>query len=245
MLFNIFHRSKPLPKLPIITDIHNHVVPGVDDGSPDVETSLMLMEHLHDWGFQRLFASPHSTQDTFENTPQSIEKPVADLTDALGKSGLDLEFHHHFEYRLDNFFISQFEAGNILCLPGNYLLVENSFSVEPYGLESLLFNIREKGYTPILAHPERYRYYSDMYRHRYEELHEYGLFFQVNLPSLAGHYGHTARQMALYLLEKGWAQFVGTDLHRMSHVESIEHYLRSSDFKKDLKYFERLQNDSI
>lgn len=245
MLFDFFFRPKQLPKLPLITDIHNHVVPGVDDGSPDVETSMQLIEHLHNWGIQRIFASPHSTQDTFENTPQSIAEPVAKLTEALQDSSLNIEFHHHFEYRLDKFFIKQFEEGNILCLPGKYLLVENSFSVEPYGLETLLFNIREKGYTPIMAHPERYRYYSESHRHRYEELHEYGLFYQVNLPSLAGHYGHTAREMALYLLEKGWAQFVGTDLHRMSHVESIEHYLRSSNFKKDLKYLERLQNDTI
>lgn len=245
MLFDFFTRRKAVQKLPIITDIHNHVVPGVDDGSPDVETSIALIKHLNDWGIERIFASPHSTQDKFENTPQNIVGPVNELKDALSKSNLGIEFHHHFEYRLDKFFMSQFEAGNVICLPGRYLLVENSFSVEPYGLETLLFNIREKGYTPIMAHPERYRYYSDNHRYRYEELHEYGLFYQVNLPSLAGHYGQTAREVALYLLEKGWAQFIGTDLHRMSHVESIEHYLRSSNFKKDLKYLETLQNDTI
>lgn len=245
MLFDFFFRHKPLPKLSLATDIHCHVVPGVDDGSPDTETSLSLLQHLHEWGIERVFASPHSTQDKFENTPQSITGPLAELSEALQNHGLNIELHNHFEYRLDNFFISQFEQGNIISLPGNYLLVENSFSVEPYGLETILFNIREKGYTPILAHPERYRYYSDNHRYRYEELHEYGLFFQVNLSSLAGHYGNTARELALYLLEKGWAQFVGTDLHRMSHVESIEHYLRSSSFKKDIKYLENLQNDSI
>lgn len=245
MLFDIFRKPKTIQQLPIFTDIHNHVVPGVDDGSPDVDTSLELLEHMHDWGLTRIFASPHSTQDTFENTPQSLAEPVGRLTEAMEKAASGIEFNLHMEYRLDKFFMRQFEDGNLLCLPGKYLLVENAFSNEPWGLESLLYNIRCQGYTPVLAHPERYRYYSHNHRYRYDELHEYGLYFQINLLSLAGHYGKLERETALYLLEKGLVQFIGTDLHRRSHVESIEAYLRSSNYRKDLKHLQRLQNDSL
>ncbi len=245
MFFNIFQKSKAIQKLPFITDIHSHVVPGVDDGSPDIETSVDLLSHMADWGLTRIFASPHSTQDTFENTPQSITQPAAELARAVDEKGLSIELSTHMEYRLDEFFMKQFESDNLITLPGKYLLIENAFSNETWGFESLLYKIRHAGYTPILAHPERYRYYSRSHRYRYAELHDYGLFFQVNLLSLAGHYGKLERETAIYMLQHGLVQFVGTDLHRASHVESIERYLRSSTFRKDLKYLDKLHNDTL
>lgn len=245
MLFNFFTRSKQIQKLPVFTDIHNHLVPGVDDGSPDVETSMELLSHLHDWGITRIFASPHSTQDTFENTPQSLEEPARKFADAISRSDLGVEFNMHMEYRLDQFFMRQFESDNLVSMPGKFLLVENAFSNEPWGLEALLHNLRSKGFTPVLAHPERYKYYSISHRYRYDELHEYGLYFQVNLLSLAGHYGKLERETALYMLKHGLVQFIGTDLHRISHVRSIEEYLRSSNYRRDRKYLEMLQNDTI
>lgn len=245
MFFNIFNKSKSIQKLPFITDIHSHVIPGVADGSPDTQTSLELLGRMSDWGLTRIFASPHSTQDTFENTPETIAEPTSKLKKAITESGLNIDLNVHMEYRLDQFFMSQFESGNIISLPGNYLLIENAFGNETWGFEALLYKIRHSGYTPILAHPERYHYYSRNHRHRYAELHDYGLYFQVNLLSLAGHYGKLERETALYMLEHGLVQFVGTDLHRASHVESIENYLRSSNFRKDLKYLSKIQNDSI
>lgn len=245
MLFDVFKRSRPPQTLPFHTDIHCHVVPGVDDGSPDVDTSMQLLEHMSDWGLKRIFASPHSTQDTFENTPRTLAEPYALLSEAVRRSDLGIELHLHMEYRVDTLFIAQFEAENLIHLPGKHLLVENPFSNEPYGFETLMFNVRSKGYTPILAHPERYRYYSERSRHRYHELHEYGILFQINLLSLAGHYGKLERETALYMLKQGLVQYVGTDLHRESHVRSIEAYLRSSDYRKDLKLLERVQNDSL
>lgn len=245
MFFNIFHKSKPIQKLPFVTDIHCHVIPGVDDGSPNLETSIDLLSHMADWGLTRIFASPHSTQDTFENTPETIAQPSSELRAAIQQQNLPIEMNVHMEYRLDRFFMKQFEDGNLIALPGNYLLVENAFNTETWGFESLLHRIRSTGYTPILAHPERYRYYSGSHKYRYAELHDYGLYFQVNLLSLAGHYGSLERDMALYMLERGLVQFVGTDLHRASHVVSIENYLKSSKFLKDIKYLEKIQNDTL
>lgn len=245
MFFNIFHKSKAIQKLPFITDVHCHVIPGVDDGSPDAQTSVELLSHMADWGLTRIFASPHSTLDTFENTPQTIAQPTAELSKAIADKGLQIDLNVHMEYRLDEFFMRQMDSGNLLTLPGKYLLVENAFSNETWGFEALLYKIRHAGYTPILAHPERYRYYSRSHRYRYAELHDYGLYFQVNLLSLAGHYGKLERETAVYMLEHGLVQFIGTDLHRASHVESIERYLRSSNFSKDLKYIAKLQNDTL
>lgn len=245
MLFDFFIRKKAPAKLPFHTDIHCHIVPGVDDGSPDAETSVKLLEHMHDWGIDRVFASPHSTQDTFENTPAALAGPFRELTEAVEKAKLPVELHMHTENRIDDFFLQQLEKNDLLVLPKNFILLENSFSVEPWDLNRLIFDVGVKGLVPILAHPERYRYYNGHHRDRYFELADSGLMFQINLLSLAGHYGKRERETALFLLKNRLVQFIGTDLHRASHVESIERYLHSHAFKSDLKLLDNLQNDTL
>lgn len=244
MLFNLFGPKTPA-KLPFSTDMHCHIVPGVDDGSPDLQTSLQLVEAMAEMGLRRIFASPHSTQDTFENTPQSLAAPFQSLVDGVSDMGLDVELHRHAEYRLDEFFISQFNNGNLTTLPGNHILVENSFSIEPFNMELLLFDLKVAGYVPILAHPERYKYYSVHHRSRYKSLYASGLKFQINLLSLAGHYGKHEREVAVELLKEGMVDYIGTDIHRMHHIESINKYLKSSQFKHDLKYMSGIKNDSL
>lgn len=115
------------------TDIHCHIVPGVDDGSPDVGTSVELVERMKGWGINRIIASPHVTQEAFENTPETIAPALAALKSGLDAKGVDVELSHSAEYRIDEFFMAQLEAGNVVALPGNYLLVENSFLQEPWG----------------------------------------------------------------------------------------------------------------
>lgn len=244
MLFDFFFKPKTPQKLPFTTDIHCHVLPGVDDGSPDAETSVELLSHMADWGFERIFASPHSTADHFENTPQTIAAPFAELKDAAARAGLSLGLEHHFEYRVDQFFIQQLDNKNIKTLPDDFILIENGFDQEPWGLEHIIFELLSKGYRPVMAHPERYRYYRNNFS-RYAELHDKGLLFQINLLSLAGHYKANERDIALKLLKQGMVSFIGTDVHHMDHVNSIERYLRSSDFGKDVKLFDQLLNDTI
>ena len=130
MVFDFLFRHKK-PELPFKTDIHCHIIPGVDDGSPDSETSAALLAQMRELGFQRVFASPHVTQDTFENTPENLACPTEELRAEIQRQGLDIELHRHAEYRLDDFLLRQLKAGNITPMPGEYLLVENSFSQEP------------------------------------------------------------------------------------------------------------------
>lgn len=244
MLFDFLKRKQP--KLPFVTDIHCHIVPGVDDGSPDIEYSEILLDDMDYMGLKRIFVSPHVTQDKFENTVETLTEPFASLQSAAKEINPAMELHCHAEYRLDQFFMQRLGSEETLpCLPGNYILVENSFGQEPYDLDSVMFDLRMKGYTPILAHPERYKYYNQLNRGRYAELHAAGILFQINLLSLSGHYGKTERATALELLEAGWVQFIGSDIHRQRHTYSIIEYMKSSDFRHDLKLMKNLKNDEI
>ena len=236
-------RATPAPLL-ISTDIHCHIIPGVDDGSPDVATSLELVERMASWGIRRIIASPHVTADTFENTPATLDAPMRRLSAAIADKGIDIGLSRSAEYRLDNFFLKQLKEGLVTPLPGNHLLVENSWDCEPWHLDNLLFDIKLQGFRPILAHPERYIYYLKYTPHRYGELHRAGTYLQINLLSLAGYYGKDEQKMAESLIERGYADFLGTDLHHHRHADAIEAYLASKRYARIAGKYRPL-NDAV
>lgn len=243
-MFNFF-KNKPTESAGLFfhTDIHCHIVPGVDDGSPSVERSVELVRSMSGWGITRIIATPHVTQDTFENTPDTIAQPFAELRHALADNDISIELSHSAEYRMDEFFLAQIQAGNLLPMPNGFILVENSYIQEPWNLDKLLFDLNIKGLRPILAHPERYLYYHDK-RDRYRQLHDRGTLFQINVLSLSEFYGRAERRVAEWLIEEDMVDFLGTDLHSRQHAASIDSYLNSKDYRRHRKALEgRILND--
>ncbi len=232
-MFNLFRKKIDTPaELFFHTDIHSHVIPGIDDGSPSVEVSAGLIKRMKSWGLTRIIATPHVTETTFENTPLTMDAAMDELKAELNAQGIDIDLSHSAEYRLDDLFNREFAAGNISPFPNDYILVENSFIQEPWGLDETLFDLKVKGYNPILAHPERYSYYHDK-KERYKKLHNDGTLFQVNLLSLAGHYGRDVRRAAEFLIKNEMVDFIGTDLHNERHADAVEAYLASKDYVRD------------
>ncbi len=243
-LFRIGSNKKLLPWM-VKTGIHCHIVSGVDDGSPNVATSLELLERMASWGIERVIATPHMTQDTFENTPDILDGAMDKLLKGLEeRPDIKVEVSRTAEHRVDDFFISQFEKGLIMPYPGNYILIENSWVQEPWNLTELIFELKRKQYIPIMAHPERFSYYQDN-RKKYEELHRAGNLFQINLLSLSGYYGSAAKKTARWLIKNGMADFIGSDLHHHKHADSIEAYLASSDYRKLLDSGFMPKNDIV
>lgn len=244
-MFNFFSKKRQPQPLFFHTDIHCHIVPGIDDGSPDVETSVSLLEQMHSWGLNRIIASPHITFGTFENTHHTIDEAYRTLREHTDTRLPGLEISYSAENRIDDLFLKNIENGDLLTLPGKLLLVENSYMQEPWNLDHLLFDIQVKGYRPILVHPERYSYYHTK-KGRYEAIHAGGTSFQINLLSLAGYYGKAEKKVAEQLIEKGLVDYIGTDLHRQSHVDAISAYLASKDYEKHRGALSgRILNDSI
>lgn len=244
-MFNFFSKKREQQPLFFTTDIHSHVVPGIDDGSPDVETSLELLDAMAGWGLKRILASPHITYGSFENTSETIAEAFGELQKAASEKGLELELGYSAENRIDDLFLQNYEEGKLLTLPGNILLMENSYMQEPWNLDQLLFDVQVKGYRPILVHPERYSYYYGK-RERFAEIHNAGVEFQINLLSLAGYYGPGEKKYAEFLIQKGWVDYIGTDLHRAGHVKAINEYLASKDYEKHRAALEgKIKNDMI
>ena len=209
----------------MLTDYHSHILPGVDDGVRNQEEALGVLARLEREGVESLWLTPHIMEDV-PNRTADLQQRFAELQGAYGGP---IRLHLAAEYMLDSLFVDRLEAGDLLPLGerGDALLVETSCFTPPMDLDGLLQRIREKGYQPLLAHPERYVY---MTWADYTRLHEAGVLFQLNLPSLAGGYGPDARRKAERLLKARWYHRTGSDLHRLSHFRhALETPLRGAD----------------
>lgn len=242
-MFNFFKREKNRPQLPYTTEVHCHILPGIDDGARDVAHSISLIHQMKEWGVEKIVATPHVTEASFENTPQTIDAAQAQLRQEIDLDELGLTLCYSAEYRLDDNFLGILERGEMIPMPGNHILIENSYLQPFWDIKSLIFNLQMKGYSPILAHPERYAYYYQE-KEIYKELHEQGCEFQINILSLAGYYNKHAKEVAEWLISKQMVDYLGSDLHNRNHVMCIDKYLSGRDFSKHMRNI-ALKNDYL
>lgn len=223
-MFTFFKKHRPGPNLEILTcDMHSHLIPGIDDGVPDLETSLLLIRGLIDLGYKKLITTPHVNADSFRNTPAIIQEGREDVIREIGRQGLSVEFQAAAEYLIDDGFTDNVSGPAVfLTLKENLVLVEFSFAVPAINLRKILFDLQLKGYQPVLAHPERYLYFAGN-KAWYDQLREIGCLFQLNLLSFSGHYGSEVRDLAQFLVKKRYVEYLGTDMHHPGHLELLRH----------------------
>lgn len=235
-MLSIFRRKTPeSPDLSgLVTDMHSHVIPGIDDGSQDIDTSLQLIQGMADLGFKKLITTPHILWDIFKNDVKTITPAYKQLQEALKANKIKIPVQFAAEYFLDDHVDELIEKDvPLLTLKGNWVLVEFSFVSVPLNLKEKLFDLQIAGYNPILAHPERYTYFLKE-RAIYDELKEAGYRFQVNLLSLTGYYGKAALELAQYLIKKKYVDLLGTDLHHTRHLQAFQSATQLTDIVKSL-----------
>lgn len=205
-------------------DMHSHLLPGIDDGAPDMETSLELIRSLVKLGYTRLYTTPHVMSELYPNTRDIIFQKRDAVLQAIENEAVKLEkFDAAAEYFIDENFVGLIKKEPLLTLPGNRVLVEMS-TYQPYpALHQVLFDLQMKGYKPLLAHPERYRYYNSA--EDFENLKLLGCEFQTNILSLSGYYNTAVQAAARTLLQHKLIDFLGTDLHHMRHLENLRQAL--------------------
>ncbi|MDO4949850.1 MAG: capsular biosynthesis protein [Bacteroidales bacterium] len=194
------------------TDWHSHILPGVDDGIPTQEEAFQVLERFEQLGFSTLWLTPHVMED-IPNTTENLRQKFQDFTSAYNGT---IKLHLAAEYMLDNGFEERLHNNDLLCigvLNTKTLLVETSYFSPPMDLYGTLKRIRDKGYQPLLAHPERYLY---MGSNDYERLKAMDVHFQCNVSSLTGAYGKEASHKFFTFLAKGWIQALGTDTHMLN-----------------------------
>ncbi|WP_285009826.1 tyrosine-protein phosphatase [Pedobacter faecalis] len=204
-------------------DVHSHLLPGIDDGSPDVTQSVALIKQLNELGFRKFLCTPHIFKELYPNTCDTINPALAQTREALTKAKINVELGAAAEYMIDeNFEISD----DLMCLPEKYLLIEMSYLNESPNIEKTIFDLQIKGYNIILAHPERYVFYHKSLT-KLERYKDMGVMLQMNLLSPTGYYGKEVKRAADYLLERRYYDLTGTDLHHDKHLQALTDAVKS------------------
>lgn len=230
MVFDWFHSSLPKDFFQGACDVHCHLLPGVDDGFPTEEKSLEALKWLGDHGIRKMKLTPHFMKEYAENTRTTIEERFKSFAQGEA-SKLPVKLSLAGEYMLDSGFMGHCEEGFLtLDKEGTLVLCETSYMMMEPQAKERLYNIMLKGYQPVIAHPERYQYAD---KGLYQRWKQRDYLFQLNLLSLSGAYGNTAKAKAHQLLKDGMYDFVGSDLHRLNNLEQMVQAIRLSKIATD------------
>lgn len=199
-----------------LTDWHSHILPGVDDGIKTLDDSLKVLEQYEQLGVADVWLTPHIMED-YPNETADLKERFESLKKAwTGKTRIYLAA----ENMLDSLFERRLETNDFLPIgeKKKHLLVETSYLNPPYAMEDMLEGVFKAGLTPVLAHPERYRYMDEK---DYTRLKEQGIIFQLNYLSVVGGYGETARKKSHWLLKNGMVDLLGSDVHKLAYVNRM------------------------
>ena len=199
-------------------DVHCHILPGVDDGFKDEETAINALRFLERKGFEKVRLTPHFMKEYADNTKEHIAKVFEDFKQKATQS-CGIQLYLGAEYMLDAGFPEHFKQGFLTFDQSDVLvLCETSYMMNVPNMKEMLYDVMCEGYSPVIAHPERYQYAS---RRQYEHWKSMGYQFQLNLLSLTGLYGAPAFEKSHDMLQKKMYDYVGTDMHRLDNFINL------------------------
>ena len=219
-------------KFNITIDLHSHLLPAIDDGSKSLDESVEIINRFKNLGYEKLIITPHVMNERYNNSTELILKKYNELKDNIDFMDLFVSA----EYNMDEEFIKRVKNKDLLIIDDKYILFETSYYTKPIVFEEIIFDIQSLGITPILAHPERYRYFWDDFN-KYKKLKNLGILFQSNINSFGGYYGKIAKKAVKFLAKEGMIDFLGSDVHSMKHLKFLENVINSNElnvvFKKN------------
>lgn len=222
-MFSFFTKKKFLVDyLEGFVDIHNHILPGIDDGAKNVGESIELIKGFGEFGVTNFICTPHIMENYYPNNPDSIHKSLTELKNGLHQKGLsNITIEAAAEHMIDSNFEKLLENDEFMPLSKQYILIEMSYLQIAMNFEAAVKRIKEKQRFPILAHPERYSYFHQNLR-KYETYKNKGLLFQLNLLSLSDYYGKEVQKLAFILIESSQIDFIASDVHKINQLEKMK-----------------------
>jgi protein-tyrosine phosphatase len=195
-----------------VIDLHSHILPGVDDGPAELEGALELARAAVADGIELVAATPHVRED-YPTSAELMERRLEELRAAVGAAGIALELRPGGELALEELGRDEAELRRF-GLGGNadYLLVETPYFGWPLDLGQRLFDLRARGVTPVLAHPER-NAEVQANPELLQPLVEAGTLVQITAASVDGRIGRQARASAFELLDRAWVHLLASDAH--------------------------------
>ncbi len=197
-------------------DLHCHLLPGIDDGAPDLATSLAMARIAADDGIKVVACTPHIYPGMYENNGPAIRQAVAELQTRLDEAGIPLRLTLGADTHIAPDLVAGLRAGRVPTLhDSRYFLLEPPHHVAPPRLAETVFDLLAAGYVPVITHPERLSWIEDRYE-TFVELARKGAWMQVTAGSLTGRFGEAAQYWGERLLDEGWVHILATDSHGVS-----------------------------
>jgi len=228
-MFSILNFTKSKTNLNWLkADMHSHLLPGLDDGSTDMATSLKIIKRLSLLGLTDIYTTPHINEERYSTSSFEINLSLAKLQFGVSNQNVKINLFAAAEYMANLRFERIYQTEELMTFPGNYVLVEMPVNAESMYIDVYVIALQHMGYKVILAHPEKYSYCQrDMDRYKYYK--SLGCLFQMNILSPAGYYGTQVKQAATNLLKEGMVDFVGTDLYTFKELLALEKYVLGGD----------------
>jgi tyrosine-protein phosphatase YwqE len=222
--------SPPLFK----TDLHSHLLPGLDDGVKSFDEVVSIISTFQNLGFTKAITTPHIMSDYYKNSPAGIRQKMIELKEYLSQHNIVFNLECAAEYYFDETLLDLIQSGDeILTFGESYLLFETNTFAEPFMLDDLIFKLKVKNIKPVLAHPERYQYLQNNLS-RVEDLINRGVYMQINSLSLIGFYSKPIQKMARQLIDNKMIHFLGSDCHNPDQARHLNKCLSVKHFKKAL-----------
>lgn len=214
------------------TDIHSHMLAGVDDGLATHEEVLLCLQQYVEWGIRHIVTTPHINHIRYPNSHITLLSGQAALRKLIAIYQLPLTIEVTAEYMVDELFLKLLNEGELLNFGRQrYVLIEIGWDAAPAFLDTILFQMQIKGYQPLLAHPERYVCYHNNSK-ALAKLRDMGCLFQLNWGSLIGQYGQPVKKQAQHILDRKWVDFVGSDLHSTDDLPMFKAFLNSAAYRQ-------------
>jgi tyrosine-protein phosphatase YwqE len=244
-MLSAFFRSTAKPDLSFIgVDMHSHLLPGLDDGLQNMEQTILFIRELKEFGYHKLICTPHIISDIYPNNPSTILPKLDLVREALQKENISIEIEAAAEYMIDVEFENYISAGKqLLTFGSNLILIEMSYVAPSPNVEKVIFDLRMKGFQPVLAHPERYIFYHNQFE-SYQRFIDLGCLFQINLLSLLGYYGKPIKTIAEKFVKNKMVDLLGTDMHHEMHLSALKDLASQKSFYKTLAGLE-IQNKTL
>lgn len=208
-------------------DIHSHILPFLDDGENSIEQATHMLCRMKELGIRNFVFTPHVINDVWDNTTEKILETFQDFLHKAQQIPelVDVQMRVAAEYMLDENFLTLLQKKDLLTIKDNKILVELSYMEMPLNLFDFIAEIQEKGFVPILAHPERYLGFHQN-EGIYCKLKSAGCLFQVSLLSLSDNYNRDIQNTALWLIRNNLIDFISTDVHWVYQIEVLKKMLQ-------------------
>jgi len=196
-----------------LIDLHCHLLPGIDDGSKDLEMSLAMARMASSDGISTIACTPHILPGVYNNSGPAIRAAVARLRESISEAGIPIALVTGADVHIAPDLGVQLRKGQALTLnDSRYLMLEPPHHVLPPRLEDLIFGLQAAGYVPILTHPERLSWVEDNYD-VIGRLANNSVLMQITAGSLMGQFGRRPRYWAERMLDDGLCHLLATDAH--------------------------------